>query len=101
VAAVAAARTLAKKDLVATLVIGYQFTVFSLQKIRDGFAAIAAIAIAKMGLRAKGGIVVGVVVVVGMGLSDKYRFIICEKCGEGFCAYFVFWGSWLLVIRCW
>ncbi len=48
-AAVAAARTLAKKGLAATLVIGYQFTVFSLQKIRDGFAAIA---IAERDLRA-------------------------------------------------
>ncbi len=94
----AAAIAIAKKGLAATLVIGYQFTVFSFQKRQGWFAAIAAIAIAKMGLRAKGGIVVGVVV-VGMGLSDKYRFIICEKCGkcekcgEGFCADFARWET--------
>jgi len=35
-----------------------RLSVHSLQKIRDRFAAIAAIAIAKMGLRAKGGMVV-------------------------------------------
>ncbi len=84
--------------------IGRQLRVASFQKIRDRFAAIAAIAIAKMGLRAMSQMssmssmssmsytdfatfyVVGVVVVVGMGLSDKYRLIIFAN----FCNFFTF-----------
>jgi len=42
------------------------------------------------GFRRHMGIVVGVVVVVFVGtdLLDKYKFIMCEKCSEGFCAEF-------------
>ncbi len=48
------------------------------------------------GFARKGRIVVGVVVVVGRGLSETYKLIICEKCGtggDGFCAEFACWEA--------
>ncbi|MBZ0285316.1 MAG: hypothetical protein K8L97_31575 [Anaerolineae bacterium] len=57
------------------------------------YALVAAAAMAawRKGFRRHWGIVVGVVVFVGWGVSDNYELIMCEKCGKcdrGFCADF-------------